>query len=274
MDPGEALALLAAEKVTVVYTLTNITNALLEHPDRPRTDLSAVRTGMTTGSPVEMARAFDELGAAEICAAYGGTETYGICTITDAGDSREVRSTSNGPPLPGMAIRIVDPETGAELPTGETGEILVGGLIVPGYWNDPENTARAFQDGVYHSGDLGYFDERGDVHFVGRMKEMIRTGGINVAPAEIESFLTTHPAVKEAIVVGIPDPEKDEVAAALVQLQPGATLSEQELREFCRAQIAAYKVPRRVRFVSDAEVPRTVTGKVNKREIASLLAGS
>lgn len=271
MDPGEALALLAAEKVTAIYTLPNITNALLEHPDRPKYDLSRLRTGMTTGSPVEMMRAIEDLGAAQICAAYGGTETYGISTITDAADSAAIRSTSNGPPLPGMDLRIVDPETGRELPTGQTGEIRIRGLIVPGYWDDPENTAAAFQGGVFHSGDLGYFDEQGHVHFVGRMKEMIRTGGINVAPAEIEFFLTTHPAVKEAIVVGLPDPEKDEVVGAVVRLESGASLSEQELREFCRSRIAAYKVPQRIRFVSEDEIPRTSTGKVSKREIVRLI---
>ena len=100
---------------------------------------------------------------------------------------------------------------------------------------------------------------------------MVRTGGINVAPAEVESFLTTHPAVKEAVVVGLPDPEKDEVVGALVRLQPGAGLSEQELRDYCRARIAAFKVPRRIRFVSEDEIPRTSTGKVNKRDVGSLL---
>jgi fatty-acyl-CoA synthase len=272
MDPGEALALLAAEKVTAVYTLPNITNALLEHPDRSKYDLSSVRAGMTAGNATEAMRAIQELGVSGICMAYGGTETYGICTITDAADPPAARSTSNGPPLPGMDIRIVDPETGRELPEGEIGEILVGGLIVPGYWSDPENTARTFEGGAWHSGDLGYFDERGHLHFVGRIKEMVRTGGINVAPAEVESFLTTHPAVKEAVVVGLPDPEKDEVVGALVRLQPGASLSEQELRDYCRARIAAFKVPRRIRFVSEDEIPRTSTGKVNKRDVESLLA--
>jgi fatty-acyl-CoA synthase len=271
LEPGEALALLAAEQVTAVYTLPNITSALLEHPDRPRHDLSSLRTGMTIGSPAEIRRAIEDLGAREICNAYGGTETYGICTITDADDPASVRATSNGPPLPGMDIRIVDPETGRELPAGQTGEILVRGLIVPGYWNDPENTAWTFKDGAYHSGDLGYFDERGHVHFVGRSKEMIRTGGINVAPAEVEAFLTGHPAVKQAVVVGLPDPEKDEVVGALVQLQPDASLSEQELGDYCRARIAAFKVPQRIRFVSDDEIPRTSTGKVNKREVAELI---
>jgi fatty-acyl-CoA synthase len=272
MDPGEALALLEAEKVTAIYTLPNITSALLEHPDYAHYDLSSLRTGMTIGSPAEITRAIEELGAREICNAFGGTETYGICTITDASDPPTVRSTSNGSPLPGMDIRIVDPETGRELPRGESGAILVRGLIVPGYWNDTETTAATFKNGAYHSGDLGYFDERGDIHFVGRIKEMIRTGGINVAPAEVESFLMTHPAVREAIVVGLPDPDKNEVVGALVRLRDGATVSEQELRDYCRSRIAAFKVPRRIRFVSEAELPRTSTGKINKREIVELLA--
>ena len=114
-------------------------------------------------------------------------------------------------------------------------------------------------------------DDRGHIHFVGRMKEMIRTGGINVAPAEIEAFLTTHPAVRQAVVVGLPDREKDEVVGALVQLEPGASVSEQELRAYCRARIAAFKVPRRIRFVSEDDIPRTSTGKVNKQGIADLI---
>jgi len=150
---------------------------------------------------------------------------------------------------------------------GETGASVVRGWSVPGDWNDRENTAATGTGGAYHSGDLGYCDERGHVHFVGRIKEMIRSGGINVAPAEIESFLMTHPAVREAIVVGLPDPHKNELVGALVRLRDGATLSEQELREYCRARIAAFKVPQRIRFVSEAEVPRTSTGKVNKRRI-------
>ena len=272
LDPTEALALLEAEKVSVVYTLPNITNALLEHPDRSKYDLSSLRTGMTIGTPAEIMQAIEGLSAAEICNAYGGTESFGICAITDAADPPEVRSTSSGPPLPGMDIRIVDPESDRELPPGQTGEVQVRGLIVPGYWNDPEITAQTFAGGAWHTGDLAYFDERGHIHFVGRIKEMIRTGGINVAPAEVESFLTTHPAVKQAIVVGLPDPEKDEVVGAIVALQPGATLSAQELRDYCRARIAAFKVPQRIRFVSEAEIPRTSTGKVNKQGAVKLLA--
>lgn len=270
MDADEALALLEAERVTAVYVLPNIVNALVEHEDRQRRDLATLRTGMTIGSPAEVMRAVEELGAREICVAYGGTETYGICAITDAADPLELRSTSNGPPLPGMNIRIVDPDTGRDLARGETGEILVSGLIVPGYWNDPETTALTFAGGAWHSGDLGYFDDRGQIHFVGRIKEMIRTGGINVAPAEVESFLATHPAVMQAVVVGIPDPDKDEVVGACVQLIAGASLSEQELRDYCRARIAAFKVPQQIRFIAEDEIPRTATGKVNKRQIAQL----
>ena len=271
MDPGEALALLVAERVTAIYTLANINNALLGHPDFSKYDLSSLRTGMTSGNPVEARRAIEELGARDICLAYGSTETYGICTLTFADDPPDFRTTSSGPPLPGMKIRIVDPESGRQLPTGQVGEIVIGGLIVPGYWNDPENTARAFKGGEYYSGDLGYFDEGGRIHFVGRIKEMIRTGGINVAPAEVESFLVTHPAVEVAVVFGLPDPEKDELVAALVQLRPGARLSEQELRDYCRTRIAAYKIPQQIRFVGEGEIPRTSTGKVSRRQIVERL---
>lgn len=271
MEPGEALRLLEAERVTAIYATPNIVHALLDHPDHPRTDLSRLRTGVSIGTPAEMRRAMIELAVPHICNVYGATETYGNCCVTDAADPPEVRASCQGRPLPSMEISVFDRETAREQEVGESGEIRVRGCIVPGYWNDPQNTAAAFQDGWYHTGDIGYFDAEHRIHFVGRIKEMIKTGGINVAPAEVEAFLTSLPQVKEAYVVGVPDQEKGEAVVAFVQLKAGVEAGEAALRDSCRASIASYKIPSRICIVDEVEVPRTSTGKVNKRELVKLL---
>jgi fatty-acyl-CoA synthase len=271
MEAGPALALLSRERVTAIYSTANIVTALVEHPDHASTDLSALRTAATSGHPEEIRRAIEELAAPEACNVYGATETYGNCCVTDASEPVDVKLYSQGPPLPGMELRIADPETGAWLAPGETGEVLVRGHIVPGYWDDPQNTAAAFHDGYYYTGDLGYLDERGFFHFVSRRKEIIKTGGINVAPAEVEAFLTEHPDVKEAYVLGVPDPVKDEAVVAVVQRKTGATLAAEDLLAYCRQHIAGFKIPQRLLFVEEREVPRTSTGKVNKRELLQLL---
>ena len=271
MDAEAALQLLARERVTAVYSTANIVTALCEHPDHATADLSALRTAATSGHPEEIRRAIEELAAPEACNIYGATETYGNCCVIDASEPVEIKLHSQGRPLPGMELRIMDPETGAWLAPGETGEVLVRGHIVPGYWDDPENTAAAFRDGYYYTGDLGYLDDRGFFHFVSRRKELIKTGGINVAPAEVEAFLTEHPDVKEAYVVGVPDPVKDEAVAAVVQRKAGTTLGAEDLAGYCRSRIAGFKIPERFVFVEEEEVPRTSTGKVNKRELLQLL---
>ncbi|MBO0690023.1 MAG: AMP-binding protein [Candidatus Dormibacteraeota bacterium] len=271
MEAGAALQLLSRERVTAIYSTANIVTALCEHPDHGTADLSALRTAATSGHPEEIRRAIEELAAPEACNIYGATETYGNCCVTDAWDPVEIKLQSQGRPLPGMELRVMDPETGAWLAPGETGEVLVRGHIVPGYWDDPENTAAAFRDGYYYTGDLGYLDERGFFHFVSRRKELIKTGGINVAPAEVEAFLTEHPEVKEAYVVGVPDPVKDEAVAAVVQRKAGTTLAAGDLLAYCRSRIAGFKIPERFVFVEEEQVPRTSTGKVNKRELLHLL---
>ncbi len=272
MDAGEALGLLAKERVTVVYLWPNITNSLLAHPSFGKCDLSSLRTGITPGTPTEVRRTIEDLRVTEICMAYGSTETYGNCTIHDAGDPIDIRTTSHGMPLPGMAVQVVDRETGRTVRTGVTGEILVSGYIAVGYWNDNENTLATFKDGVYHSGDLGYLDEAGRLHFLGRINSMIKTGGMNVAPPEVEAFLTTHPRVKAAYVLGLPDHEKGEVVVAFVEIKRDMQLGEDELREFCHSHIAAYKIPHQFVFVEPDQVPRTSTGKANYRELPKLIS--
>ena len=263
-DAGEALALIERERCTVYYGTPNIVLALWEHPDRERRDLSSLRTGAAIGSPHAMQMVM-HLGAREICNVYGLTECYGNCTVTDAHDPAEVRLHTVGRPLPGMEVRIVDPETRRPVPPGQVGEILIRGYVTPGYYNDPDKNAAAFDaDGFLVSGDLGLIDEDGRLRFRGRIKEMVKTGGINVAPVEVEEILLTHPAVEQVYVVGVPDQRKEEVLAAVVVPRDGHAVTADELREFCRASLAAFKVPQHVRLVKRTELPVTATGKVQK----------
>jgi fatty-acyl-CoA synthase len=176
---------------------------------------------------------------------------------------------SVGRPLPGVDQRIADVDTGAVLPPGSVGEIRVKGYVMLGYYKDPERTAQSFdEDGYFRTGDLGCTDADGYLYFRGRLKEMVKTGGINVAPVEVEELLMTHPAVNLAFVVGVRDPVVDEVLAAVIVPKPGARLAEDELARFCRKSLAAYKVPRLFRLVSETELPLTSTGKLHKSRLA------
>jgi fatty-acyl-CoA synthase len=271
-DAGAALALLERERCTVYYGTPNIALALTEHPDRPRRDLSSLRTGAAIGSPPAMRMVMD-LGAREICNVYGLTECYGNCAVTDAHDSVDARLSTVGEPLPGMEIRIADRETRRPLPPGEAGEILVRGYLTPGYYKDPEKNAAAFDaEGFLVTGDLGVIGDDGRLRFRGRLKEMVKTGGINVAPLEVEEVLLGHPAVEQAYVVGLPDPRREEILAAVVVLKEGHHAPPDELRAFCKQALAAFKVPQEFRLLGRSELPVTGTGKVQKFRLAEMLA--
>jgi len=207
----------------------------------------------------------EAVNARELCNVYGATETYGNCAVTDAHDPLERRLTTQGRPLPGMEIRVVEPASGRTLPPNEVGELRVRGCVTPGYYRDAEQTRAVFDaEGFFVTGDLGMLDADGRVRFHGRLKEMIKTGGINVAPLEVEGVLLSHPAVKQAYVVGLPDRGKGEVAAAAVELHDGATATAEALTAFCRERLASYKVPARIVFRKADEFPRTATGKIQK----------
>ena len=272
LDPAGALALIERESCTVYYGTPNIALALTEHPDRARRDLRSLRTGAAIGSPPAMQMVMD-LGAREICNVYGLTETYGNCSVTDAHDLADVRLHTVGRALPGMDIRIVDRETRRPLPPGEVGEILVRGYLTPGYYKDPERNAAAFDaEGFLVTGDLGFIDDDGRLRFRGRIKEMVKTGGINVAPLEVEEVLLGHPAVEQAYVVGLPDPRKEEILAAVVVLREGQGAEPEALRAFCKQALAAFKVPQAFRVLKRDELPVTATGKVQKFRLAEMLA--
>jgi fatty-acyl-CoA synthase len=194
----------------------------VEHEDHPGRRLGVMRTGLTIGPPEDIAMTIQALGAEELCNVYGSTETYGNCAVTDAKDPLPLRLHSQGLPLPGMAIRVVDPVTRRSLPEGEIGELAIGGCVTPGYYRAPELDAEAFdRDGYFLTGDLGTIEADGRVRFRGRLKEMIKTGGINVAPLEVEQVLLQHPDIVQAYVVGVPDRSKGEIVAAAVELRGG-----------------------------------------------------
>ena len=269
-EPGEAIELIERHACTALYTLPAITAAIVSHasfrPERTR----SLRTGVTIGTPQDLLAAARVLGAAEICNVYGQTESYGNCCVTPHHWSLERRSQCQGLPLPGVTLRIVHPETGAKLPQGEDGLIEVRGYLTRGYGDaNAQLTAEAFaDDGFFRTGDMGHLTEHGELVFVGRTTEMIKKGGINISPAEVEDVLMRHPSVGQVGVVGVPDPRQGELLAAFIVLKPGQAASREELAAHCRSLASAYKVPDRIEF--RAELPITVTGKLMRRELKQL----
>ena len=272
-EPGEAIALIERERCTVYYGMANIARAMREHSSHPGCRLGAMRTGLTIGPPEDIALTIEALGAAELCNVYGATETYGNCAVTDAHDPLDQRLHSQGMPLPGMTIRAVNPMTREVLPPDEVGELVVAGYVTPGYYRAPEQDAAAFDEsGGFLTGDLGATDRDGRVRFRGRLKEMIKTGGINVAPLEVEEVLLQHPDIVQAHVVGVPDAAKGEIVAAAVEPRPGAAADAAAILAFCRERLASYKVPARIAFYTADQLPRTPTGKIHKPSLAEALA--
>lgn len=270
-DAGEALALIESERCTIFYGTPNMAQALTEHPARAQHDLSSLRSGATIGTP-EQLMAIVKLGARAVCNVYGLSETYGNCAVIDADEALEVRLQSVGQPLPGVTARICHHETGAALPVGEVGEIRVKGPLFLAYYKEAEKTRTCFDaDGFFQTGDLGMLDAGGRLYYRGRLKEMVKSGGINIAPIEVEEVLMRHPEVRTAYVIGVPHAELDEVLAAIVIPKDGKHPSVDALMQFCKQELAAYKVPARFRFATDAELPLTTTGKVQKMQLHTLL---
>ena len=269
-DAGEALRLIEAERCTVFYGTSNIALALAEHPDRARHDLSSLRTGASIGTPEQMQLIVD-LGVKDICNVYGLTEAYGNSAVTDAAAPLAQRLVANGEALRGVELRILDLESGRSLPQDEVGEIALRGHIMPGYLDDPATTARSMTaDGFFLTGDLGLLDDKGWVQFQGRRKELIKSGGINIAPAEIEAILRTHEAVESVFITGLADTRLDQAIGAVMVLHAGASVSEDALRRHCRQSLAAYKVPQRFVFVAANELPVTSTEKLQRNRLAEL----
>jgi fatty-acyl-CoA synthase len=271
-EPGEAIALIERERCTVYYGMANMARALREHPSHPGRRIGAMRTGLTIGPAEDIAMTIAALGAAELCNVYGATETYGNCAVTDAHDPLDRRLYSQGLPLPGMTIRAVDPVTGATLPPDETGELVVEGYVTPGYYHAPELDVAAFdENGGFRTGDLGSIGRDGHLRFRGRRKEMIKTGGINVAPLEVEEVLRQHPEIVQAYVVGVADAAKGEIVAAAVEPRRGGAADPAAIIAFCHERLASYKVPARLAFYSADRLPRTPTGKIHKPSLVEAL---
>ncbi|MFC1859433.1 AMP-binding protein [Thermodesulfobacteriota bacterium] len=266
-DPGEALRLIDREHCTVYYAMPNMSLMLLDHPDIRKTNTKSLRTGVTIGSSEIMTRVIEELGPGELNNAYGLTETAAVSTITSCNDPLDIRLHQVGKPLPGVEIKITDPATGTDLSIGDEGEICIRGYnVTRGYYKKPQETSEAIdREGWFHTGDLGVLDEDGFLGFRGRIKDMLKSGGINISTLEVEAFLHRHPKVSEAHVVGVPDRIKDEVGLAFVALKEGETCTEKEIIDFCKGQIASFKIPRYVLFGED--FPRTATGKVQKYKL-------
>ncbi len=265
-DPLETLKTVQEEKCTALHGVPTMFITELDHPDFSQFDLSSLRTGIMAGAPcpVEvMKRVLAEMHMEDILIAYGQTELSPINNMTLPNDSLERRTETVGRAMPWAEVKIVD-EAGHVVPVGEKGEICTRGYsVMQGYWNDPERTAETIdKSGWLHSGDLATMDEAGYVRIVGRIKDMIIRGGENVYPREIEEFLYQHPAISEVQVFGIPDDKMGEEVCAWVQLNAGQTMSEEELKAFCKDKITHFKIPRFVKFVD--EYPMTVTGKIQK----------
>jgi acyl-CoA synthetase (AMP-forming)/AMP-acid ligase II len=268
-NPAEILRLIPAHGINCGFFVPALLNFLLQHPDSAQTDFRSLRTMVYGASPIpeDLLRAAMERFGCSFVQAYGLTETTGAICLLSEEDHRQGGDLlrSCGRPMFGCDIRVVDAD-GVPLPPGEVGEIVVrGDCVMKGYWNRLEATASAIRDGWFHSGDAGYFDERGYLYIYDRVKDMIVSGAENVYPAEVESVLFAHPAVADAAVIGVPDERWGETVKAVVVLAPGAQATADEIIDFCRDKIAGYKRPRSVDFV-DA-LPRNPTGKILKREL-------
>ena len=265
-DPLATLQAVAEERCTALYGVPTMFIAQLDHPEFAKFDLKSLRTGIMAGSPCPievMKKVQSQMNMGEVTIAYGMTETSPVSTQCATDDPVERRVSTVGQVMPHLEIKIVDPE-GRAVPRGATGEFCTRGYsVMKGYWNDPDKTKDAIDEaGWMHTGDLATMDEQGYVNIVGRLKDMVIRGGENVYPREIEEFLYTHPKIQDVQVIGVPDAKYGEETCAWVKLHSGQSATPEEIREFCKGQIAHYKIPRYIEFVG--EFPMTITGKIQK----------
>jgi fatty-acyl-CoA synthase len=277
-DPALTLEAVVRERCTSLYGVPTMFIAELALPNFADYDCSSLRTGIMAGSPcpVEiMKRVQSEMHMPEVTICYGMTETSPVSTQTAVDDPIDKRTATVGRVHPHLEVKIVD-ENGKIVPLGTPGELCTRGYsVMLGYWNDPENTAKAIDAARYmHTGDIATMDEDGYLNIAGRIKDMVIRGGENIYPREIEEYLYAHPAIKDVSVIGLPDERYGEELCAWIVLHPDGELDEEGVRAFCRGKIAHYKIPRYVRFV--AEFPMTVSGKVQKykmREVSTAELG-
>jgi fatty-acyl-CoA synthase len=266
-DPLLVLATIQKERATAVYGVPTMFIAELNHPMFKMFDLTSLRTGIMAGSPCPietMRQVIDLMHMKEVTICYGLTESSPVMTQTRYDDSLEAKVETVGRALPGVEVTIRDPDTGEECPEGVHGEFCCRGYnIMKGYYKMPEETAMCIdQKGWLHSGDLGVKDVKGYFRVTGRIKDMIIRGGENVYPKEIEDFLYTMPGVKDVQVVGIASKKYGEEVGAFIILHPGAAMTEEDIKDFCRGKISRFKIPKYVFFVD--EYPLTPSGKIQK----------
>ncbi|MCB8960575.1 MAG: AMP-binding protein [Ardenticatenales bacterium] len=268
-DPLTVLAMAEEEKATAIHGVPTMFIAELEHPEFTRFDLSSLRTGLMAGSPCPievMKQVIERMNMREVEIAYGMTETSPVSFQTRADAPLDKRVSTVGQVLPHTEVKIIDSD-GRVVPAGEMGELCTRGYCVMlGYWNDEARTREAIDAGRWmHTGDLAVMDAEGYVNIVGRIKDMLIRGGENIYPREIEEFLYSHPKISDVQVIGVPDQKYGEEVMAWVKLREGEVATAEEIRDYCRGQIAHYKVPRYIKFVDG--FPMTVTGKIRKVEM-------
>jgi fatty-acyl-CoA synthase len=270
-DAGAALELMERHRCNVLMGHQPHYIEYLNHPDLKKRKL-ALEKGMIFASPDVNKRVYEEMGIKKLISPYGLTETHIGGTTCTLDDPLELRMTTVGRPMPGVEIGIRRPEGREFLPAGEPGEVCFKGwCITKGYFGDTQKTAEALDDeGWFRTGDLGVISSDGYVRLVGRIKDMIRVGGENVAAADVEAILLKHDAVKQAVAVGMADDRLAEVVAVFVELKAGKQATEQEITGYCRAHLASFKVPRRVVFVNDW--PMTGAGKIQRYVLKESLA--
>jgi fatty-acyl-CoA synthase len=267
-DAGATLAAVAAERCTALHGVPTMFIAELDHVDFAGFDLTTLRTGIMAGAPCPietMKRVVSQMNMSEVTIAYGMTETSPVSFQSSTTDPLERRVSTVGRIQPHLQAKVVD-INGAVLPVGQPGELWVRGYsVMRGYWGDDDRTREAVVDGWMRTGDLATIDAEGYCNIVGRVKDMLIRGGENIYPREIEEFLFRHPKVQSAQVFGVPDPKYGEEVCAWIVLKPGEQATDEEIRAFCREQIAHYKIPRYIRFLNDiGEMPMTITGKAQK----------
>lgn len=268
VDPGEALRMMEEDRVTIAFpSFPTVTMDLINHPDFATRDLSHLRR-VNNVAPPEVLRQFQaSFPQAVQTGAYGLTEAGGVVAYNHPDEPLETRLHTCGQPMPGLQAKVVDPDTLEELPAGERGEILLKGYAVfDGYYKAPDKNAETFVDGWFRTGDLCAIDAEGFIEFHGRIKDMLKVGGENVAAIEIESLLSTHPAVNMAQVIGVPDDRLFEVACGYLELNEGQVATEEEIIEFCRGKISSFKIPRHIRFVKEWPMSSTKVQKFVLRE--------
>ena len=265
-DPRGFCEAVDRERVSHTVLVPTMINLLTQFPEVKKYDLSSLQVLAYGGSPMApdlIRRTRELLPQVKLVQAYGLSESGFLTGLQDQ-EHTDDRLLSCGRPCPGIDLRVTD-DSGKQVEVGKSGELVARGAnIMPGYWNNPGETALVFRDGSFRTGDIGYQDSEGYFYILDRAKDMIVTGGENVYSGEVEAVIYAHPAVREAAVFGIPDPKWGEVVMACVMLKPGSTLTADDLIAFCRQSLASYKIPRRVEF-SDTELPKSGSGKILKR---------